>query len=229
VTDPALHERLVRLGLRGVREVRTHQNRVVMLSLRGGVLRIHAGYAAAPDGVLEAVVRYLRPWARRATRQAAQEEFLAFPVERHAPSRERRRRPARVLPGDAPLLERLREAHRRLNAVHFGGALADIPIRISTRMRTRLGEVSLDRLTGAAEEIGMSRRHLRQDPWAEVEHTLLHEMVHQWQAETGRAVDHGAGFRRKAREVGVLPRARRPAGAATAPRFERLARQATAP
>lgn len=182
-----------------------------MLSLRGTVLRLHAGYAAAPDRVLEAVVRYLRPWTRRAARQAAQAEFLAFPAEAHAPSRERRRRPARLLPGDEPLLERLRDAHRRLNALHFGGGLGEIPIRISTRMRTRLGEVTLHPLTGMAEEIGISRRHLRRDAWDEVEHTLLHEMVHQWQAETGQPVDHGPGFRRKAREVGALPRARRPA------------------
>jgi hypothetical protein len=211
VLDPVLHQRLARLGLRGVTEVRTHRNRVVMLSLRRGVLRIHAGYAAAPDAVLEAVVRYLRPFARRATRLAAQAEFLAFPVESHAPPRARRRRPARVLPGDEPLLARLREAHARLNAQHFEGALSSIPIRISTRMRIRLGEVVLHPLAGTAEEIGMSRRHLRHDPWEDVEHTLLHEMVHQWQAETGRPVDHGHAFRRKAREVGALPRARRPA------------------
>jgi hypothetical protein len=42
-----------------------------------------------------------------------------------------------------------------------------------------------------------------------VEHTLLHEMVHQWQAETGIPVDHGPTFRRKARQVGVLPGAKR--------------------
>jgi hypothetical protein len=32
---------------------------------------------------------------------------------------------------------------------------------------------------------------------------MLHEMVHQWQAEMGLRVDHGPTFRRKAREVGV--------------------------
>jgi hypothetical protein len=37
-------------------------------------------------------------------------------------------------------------------------------------------------------------------------------MVHQWQAETGRSVDHGPCFRAKAREVGVLPAARRQLG-----------------
>jgi hypothetical protein len=34
-------------------------------------------------------------------------------------------------------------------------------------------------------------------------------MVHQWQAETGRPVDHGREFRRKARELGIEPLARR--------------------
>jgi hypothetical protein len=38
---------------------------------------------------------------------------------------------------------------------------------------------------------------------------MLHEMVHQWQAETGLGVDHGPTFRRKARDVGVLPQAKR--------------------
>ena len=33
-------------------------------------------------------------------------------------------------------------------------------------------------------------------------------MVHQWQDETGRAIDHGAGFRAKAREVGIAAVAR---------------------
>jgi hypothetical protein len=36
-------------------------------------------------------------------------------------------------------------------------------------------------------------------------------MVLQWQAESGAWVDHGAGFRRKALEVGIVPRAVVPA------------------
>jgi hypothetical protein len=76
-------------------------------------------------------------------------------------------------------------------------------------MRTRLGEVSVDLRTGRPIEIALSRRHLAEHPWSEVEHTMLHEMVHQWQAETGRSIDHGHTFRQKAREVGVLPAARR--------------------
>jgi hypothetical protein len=109
----------------------------------------------------------------------------------------------------------LENLHRQLNAQHFGGTLADIPIRISSRMKSRLGELALDIRTGRPTEIGLSRRHVARHPWAEVEHTLLHEMVHQWQAETGLRVDHGPMFRTKAREVGVLPAAKRMIGGAT--------------
>src|ERR687890_297978 len=99
--------------------------------------------------------------------------------------------------------------HRRLNEAHFGGALQTIAIRLSGRMRTRLGELAVDLRTGRPLEIAISRRHVARHPWAEVEHTMLHEMVHQWQAESGLRVDHGPTFRGKAREVGVLPTARR--------------------
>jgi hypothetical protein len=96
-----------------------------------------------------------------------------------------------------------------LNALHFGGTLSDIPIRISNRMKSRLGELSVNLKTGQPDEIGLSRRHINRHPWSEVEHTMLHEMVHQWQAETGLPVDHGPTFRKKAREVGVMPGAKR--------------------
>jgi hypothetical protein len=34
-------------------------------------------------------------------------------------------------------------------------------------------------------------------------------MVHQWQDETGKAIDHGRGFRAKAKAIGITPLARR--------------------
>jgi len=63
--------------------------------------------------------------------------------------------------------------------------------------------------SGEASEIVVSRRHIRRHGWDEALHTLLHEMVHQWQDETGHPIDHGRLFRAKAREVGVTPSARR--------------------
>jgi hypothetical protein len=97
--------------------------------------------------------------------------------------------------------------------------LSDISLRLSARMRSRLGELAIDVKTGRPTEIGLSRRHIARHPWSEVEHTLLHEMVHQWQAETGLLVDHGRTFRQKALEVGVLAAAKRTVSEAT-PRRE---------
>jgi hypothetical protein len=34
-------------------------------------------------------------------------------------------------------------------------------------------------------------------------------MVHQWQDENGKEIDHGRAFRAKAREVGIEPAAKR--------------------
>jgi SprT-like family protein len=205
-----LPERLRLLGLRDVSRILTHTNRTVMVSIGSdGTIRIHRGYAWASDRVLRAVVRFLDPRSPRRVRRQAQQELLAFPAEQYAPSAPRAPRPEPVRPGDLRLIELLRQTHADLNRRHFGGTLGDLPIRLSGRMRTRLGELAVELRTGRPLEIAISRRHLTRHDWSEVEHTVLHEMVHQWQAETGLRVDHGPTFRRKAREVGVLPAARR--------------------
>jgi hypothetical protein len=215
--EDCLPERLMALGLRDVERVVTHTNHTVMLSLSRRVLRIHRGYAFAPDEVLKAVIRFLNPRVPRPLRRSAEREFLEFPVHLYAPSAPNSRRPERPRPGDLRLLYRLEALHRELNERHFDGWLPEIPIRLSSRMKRRLGELAIDRRTGKAAEIALSRRHIARHPWAEVEHTMLHEMVHQWQAENGFPVDHRARFRRKALEVGVLPQAkRRLAGPSTA-------------
>ncbi|MES1258988.1 MAG: SprT-like domain-containing protein [Gemmatimonadota bacterium] len=170
-------------------------------------LRLHAGYAAAPDEVLRAIVRFLSRRVPRAERLAARRLFMAFPVQDHVPSHpERVRRAPPVAAGDQPIIDRLIHMHEMLNARHFDGALASIPIRISGRMRSRLGELRAAR-GDAPPEIIISRRHIRRHGWDAACDTLLHEMVHQWQAEQGHPLDHGREFRRKAREVGIVPRA----------------------
>lgn len=215
ISPDTLPSRLRLLGLRDVAGVVTHHNRSVMVSLGfRRVLRLHAGYAAAPDRVLRAIVRFLDRRAPRAVRRRAEREFLAFPVESHAPAPPRPRRGEAPRPGDLLLLHRLHRLHAELNARHFGGLLGEPAIRVSSRMRSRLGELAVNVHTGRVLEIALSRRHLQRHDWSEVEHTMLHEMVHQWQAEAGLPVDHGPNFRRKAREVGILPLARRPVGLA---------------
>ncbi len=209
--DPSpesLIARLRALGLPPFPAVETHRNRHVMVSyVPGRQFRLHEGYSHAPDVVLEAIVRFVTPGVRRATRLAAKRTFLAFPADDHAPAPVRPRRPPRLRAGDRHLLGELQAQYDAFNREHFGGALGAIPILVSGRMRTRLGELRMDRKTGRPIHIALSRRHLRSDGWAAARETLLHEMVHQWQAETGRPVDHGVEFRRKAREVGITPRA----------------------
>jgi hypothetical protein len=178
----------------------------------GRSFRVHEGYAVAPDDVLAAIVRFVLPGTRRSVRLTARQIFLAFPAEERAPAPPRLVREPRPRPGVERLVSRLRQLHAELNALHFDGGLSPITILVSNRMRRRLGEVRLDRKTNRAVSITVSRRHIRRDGWAEATATLLHEMIHQWQAETGRPVDHGSGFRRKAAQVGIEPSAvsRRP-------------------
>jgi len=209
VLEDSLPARLAALGLREIDGVVTHTNRTVMLSLNRRILRVHRGYSYAPDRVLKAIVRFLNPRVSRALRRVAEREFLQFPVEEHAPPPVGPGRRERPRQGDVLLLHRLETLYHQLNQKHFGGTLGEIPIRLSGRMRRRLGELSVDIRTGRPIELSLSRQHIARHSWVEVEHTLLHEMVHQWQAETGLRIDHGRTFRQKARQVGVLPTAKR--------------------
>ena len=198
-----LFSRLEDLGLRGVDALVLMRTRTVMVSLIGRTLRIHEGYADAPESVLRAIVAFAI--ARNKTaRTTAREAILAFDVER-GPS-VRRHEPAR--PGDVAMIAQLMDAHRELNAKWFDGALSAMPLRLSGRMATRLGHYDPGS-RHTPPEIVMSRTHITRHGWREAMQTLLHEMVHQWQHETGQPLDHGAGFREKAREVGITPAARR--------------------
>ena len=198
-----MFSRLQELGLRGIDTLVLMRTRTVMVSLIGQTLRVHEGYADAPEPVLRAIVTFATA-RHRATRVAARDAILAHDVERAPASR--RAEPAK--PGDIALIAALMLAHREMNDRSFGGTLNEIPIRLSGRMATRLGHFDPgSRLT--PPEIVMSRRHVVRHGWKEAMHTLLHEMVHQWQHETGQPVDHLAGFRKKCREVGITPAARR--------------------
>ncbi|MGA2382159.1 MAG: SprT-like domain-containing protein [Gemmatimonadales bacterium] len=212
--ETVLARRLELLGLPAPARIRVNDNGTVMVSLsRGGVLSIHRGYALAPDRVLKAVVRFLKPRLSRAARRAAEREILAFRASDWALGEPRRRRAGdRPRPGDDEMAERLARLFAEYNARHFGGLLPNLPMRISGRMRTRLGQLCLHHETGEPHEITLSRAHIDRHGWQEAAHTLLHEMIHLWQHVNGHAVDHGPMFRRKAVQVGVVAAARRDVG-----------------
>ncbi|UCG85357.1 MAG: SprT-like domain-containing protein [Gemmatimonadota bacterium] len=205
VADEALLvERLTQLGM--PHPVTVHENRTVLVSFtdRGG-LWIHRGYAYVSDRTLKAVLASVGS-GRRPLMKQAELEVVSFPVEEYVTPRPRRMRRPRLRPGDRRLLADLAEMHGRLNEMHFDGRLAPVGFRISDRMRTRLGEVIIRSETDPVVEIRISRQHLLHDQWNEVRDTVLHEMIHQWQAESGVELDHGPAFRKKAKEIGVLPR-----------------------
>lgn len=205
--DPprTLVERLRAAGVPATTAIVLHRNRRVMLSFDSrGSLRVHQGYGDAPDEVIAAIARWARPWTRRRDRQEAARVFLTFRVHGDAIPPRRRRRPS-AEPGDEERLARLQSLHQQLNDRWFGGSLALIEIALSDRMRRKLGHY--EPRGAGIPAIAIGRRHLRRDGWEQVAVTLLHEMVHQWQDESGLPVDHGPTFRRKATEVGIEPRA----------------------
>jgi hypothetical protein len=203
--DQLLH-RLRVYGLKGITKLRLTSNRAVMVSFREGELRVNKGYLDAPEHVQRAIVQFVQG-RTRSDRHEAQKIILTHPVA--AAHRAPVRRPGRAQPQDAVTLRELAHWHQEYNLRHFGGSLSEIPIKLSGRMRSRLGQYTTATPYGEPAEITISRAHIRKHGWAEALHTLLHEMVHQWQAETGLAIDHGPTFRSKAEAVGIAPQARR--------------------
>ena len=205
--DPAprsadeLLARLRALGLRDTDRLALTSNRVTMVSFRGRELRVHRGYLGAPREVHSAIVQFMQG-RTRALRLAARRVITSYEVPAELSRPKRPRPPAPIAERDIELFAKLDAHHERLNALHFGGELSAIEIRLSDRMQSRLGHYQVGTASAAAH-IAISRRHLRRQGWGAVVETLLHEMVHQWQAERGLKVNHGRRFKEKARSVGL--------------------------
>jgi len=206
--DDDLTSRLYALGLDPNVRVALTDNSTTMVSFGEGWLRVHRGYAAAGDEVVGAIVRFARA-KRRDSRSEAKRVLLGYASV--LPGRRARLRREATHPDDEPSSARLTEAHAELNAQFFDGTLKPMTIGVSRRMKRKLGHYSLASAERGAS-IVIGGRHIRRDSWDDVMHTLLHEMVHQWQQESGLPVAHDRAFRAKAREVGIDPRAVRLAG-----------------
>jgi hypothetical protein len=196
--------RLRALGLKRFSRCRMTRNRNVMVSFSTDEIRLHEGYVAAPPEVLAAIVAFVEG-RTRAERLRGRRRLLQFPIEISTPPR----RSGGTHRDDRDLAEQLSAWHAHYNRELFGGELRSLAVRVSRRMRARLGHYSTATSTGDPPEIAISRRHLRRHGWKEALDTLVHEMVHQWQDERGLPIDHGPVFRAKAREVGIEPYAKR--------------------
>lgn len=200
-----LQSRLRTLGLGVMHKVKLTRNRTVVVSHGRGELRIHHSFLTAPEDVWRAVIAFVHA-RNRETRSEARQKILAFPTQIPGDAPVRRRAPEKTDPRDEPLVAELKRLHAIHNRDQFDGALSEPQIRVSRRMRSRLGHYTKADKLGPAE-IAVSRRHIKRDGWSEASHTLLHEMVHQWQDEQGLGLNHGSQFRAKARAIGITPAA----------------------
>lgn len=191
-------------GLNSINSLTLTKNSRVMVSFRGDEMRVHRGYLDAPPEVLDAIVRLVEGRTKAIRREAG--KFVVANSPKGISEESKRRE--RTHPDDEAWSARLVQEHRRFNAERFQNSLRPIAVRVSRRMKSRLGHYS-PAVGETPAEIAISRRHIRRHGWDDALQTLVHEMVHQWQAETGAPLDHGPGFRRKAKEVGIAPRARR--------------------
>src|SRR5690606_26219960 len=155
------HDFLVELHARGadlVRRVVFRDTRSTIFSLTryGRVLNLNAAFAAAPPALLDAFAVVAKTGAGRTRRyDRAVNAIRNWPplVEalEHARARHAANGGRRVGPGPAPCCGTpeqqayLRDLYARLNPACFGGRRPpDIRIRLSNRMRRRLGQIRYD-------------------------------------------------------------------------------------
>jgi len=220
------HDFLVELHARGadrVRRVVFRDTRSTIFSLTryGRVLNLNAAFAAAPPELLDAFAVVAKTGARRtkAYDRAVNAirnwpplvEALENARARHAANGGRRVGP-RLAPccGTPEQQAYLQDLYARLNQACFGGRLPpDIRIRLSNRMRRRLGQIRYD---DAGPERAVLEIALNVDLMlrANDEHrleTMLHEMAHAEAYLLYGERGHGPRWRRIARRVGCEPRA----------------------
>ena len=216
-------EELTRRGAHRLAKVTFRLNRSTIWSLTqdGTVLNLHEAYRGAPDSVLDAFASIVRGrgW-RTASVRSASEVVRDWPglMPAMEAALEGRQRSIGGGSGCDAARERthccatpaqrryLRAVYAYLNTTRFEGRLpADLPIRLSSRMRSSLGHVIVGEK--AAEErhvveIALSVDLMLEGNGSERVDTLLHEMAHaaDWLFDGHHG--HGASWKEWARRAG---------------------------
>ncbi|HUF12527.1 MAG TPA: SprT family zinc-dependent metalloprotease [Longimicrobiales bacterium] len=217
----ALRER----GVLQVRRVGFRANRSTILSLSpgGGRLSLHVAFTEATPRILDALAVYLLEGPRRTSgfRRASRtirtwrrlERAMAAELRRAGGRRgRRRRRIEKPAPGPccATLAQRryLEALYAHYNRTAFGGRLpADVCVRLSSRMTTRLGQVKLWRDRWGRRsviELALNADLMLPENDRNRRDTLLHEMAHieAWLAYGDGG--HGDAWKHIARRVGCI-------------------------
>ena len=132
---------------------RLTRNRNVMVSFRGARAARARGLSRGAGATsIRAIVAFVEG-RTRAERRAAQRRIVAFRV---ATPRERRRGASARVPTTSRSPRSSRSGISGYNAEHFDGALKAVPVRVSRRMKSRLGHYS----AAAGERVRRDRDQL---------------------------------------------------------------------
>ena len=167
------------LGLKRIGQCTLTRNRNVMVSFRGNELRVHQGYLAAPRDVHQAIVTFVEG-RTRAERRIAQRRIVSFAGRDAArPGAPR----AHASGGRADRREARRMARALQRASTSAARSRAIPVRVSRRMKSRLGHYTAAARTAEPGEIAISWRHLRRHGWQEA---LRHAVARDGASVAGR-------------------------------------------
>jgi hypothetical protein len=208
---------LARRGCRRLEDVRFKNNRgrIISLSKDGRTLHVHACFQDADDDVVNAVVTFLkagrRSYAYRESIRVMREHFEAHSQKYATTSPEeedhRLKRDMDRLPcvGNSEQRAFIREAFARYNAGLFGSKLPLVKLRLSDRMRSRLGHIRYHTTSNDERivlELALNIHLMLPGNEAILLDTLLHEMTHMeaWLMQGERA--HGPDWKSIANRVG---------------------------
>lgn len=218
-TTDFLHEMHAR-GASRIHCVRFRNNRSTIWSLtqRGTVMNVHAAYAAATPELLDAfAVVAIEGGAGSVAARKASTLIADWSPLRDAIEELRRQHDDESRGDDGPShccatpeqRAYLKALYRYFNSTRFGGRLPDdIPVRLSSRMRSSLGHMRPGRSKDderRVAEIALNVDLMLAGNGAERADTLLHEMAHVADYLLSGGEGHGATWRRWAKKVGCRP------------------------
>ena len=226
LSSQELLDELRRRGARRLHRVSLRSNRSTIWSLtqNATALNLHVGYAAAPPLVLDAFATIVKEQGREVeavwdARNVVRDWPGLAPFLEQAQAEHVGKRRNQALCeeggedthccGTPPQRAYLRAIYRYFNNTRFGGMLpADVPIRLSNRMKSALGHM----LPGHHEddgryvaEIALNVDLMLSGNGAERIDTLLHEMAHAADYLRNGGRGHGASWRDWATRIGCRP------------------------
>jgi hypothetical protein len=193
---------------------RVNRSTLWSITQAGRVLNLHAAFASDPSAeLLDAFATLAREGgvASRAGRRAARLVGAWPPL---APAladarRKRRKRPESACCATSGQSRYLRTLYAYFNATRFAGHLpADLPVRLSDRMRSALGHMMPGPSEGEQRtvmEIALNVELMLEGNGAERIDTLLHEMAHVADYLLSGQRGHGKTWRMWARRAGCRP------------------------